>query len=616
MIEERNAAMREDLAESGQEADLGALGLLPQRLTLKRVAEWSAREGHMPPLPDPEATPEVERGGPGKGGSKRNAKAMKVLACARDAALETGALKNLRRDRYTRKAQGVINSRLQLYEDWCREKTWAPYPLQVEQLEKYCAALKYAQYSTARSYVSAVIQENARRGGSLGKAEETYLRQVGRAMDRDKGAEEKVVACTIEHLIANAKNIEEEHELLCMEIGEEVAGKHMREPRARHTLYVLAFFFVLRIDEATALKSDKGQYRIDHDKNMLWLNLARSKTDPTGRGAVRKQGCCCEQEPRICPVHVLLAWVRDYAHDEQDVFLVSTQTGDCYAYAMLLAGWRDDVVKTRIPTEEGVGKAVWGLHSFRRGGAQALAAAGYDLPTIQLFARWASSAVARYVAEAPLLRSHLYATAMASVVWAGEVEDAARDLAKEAEKIGGPTTNDLKKEEERAKEAAQGRLAHGGEPELARRLTGSGQLDEEEVVKENTVIDVDQEDLRFVKNLHPRSGLVHIKRGATNATWCHWRYGELQNARYEETQEWPDHVAKCTVCWKVGDHFTSSEEEEELEEEHTELDSLLEATEPRRQVGDEEDLGADDAEEDVEILDAQSAPREVDLVDA
>ena len=36
----------------------------------------------------------------------------------------------------------------------------------------------------------------------------------------------------------------------------------------------------------------------------------------------------------------------------------------------------------------------------------------------------------------------------------------------------------------------------------------------------------------------------------------------------------------------------------------------------RPRLGDEEDLGADDAEEDDEILGAQSTPSEVDLVDA
>ena len=33
-------------------------------------------------------------------------------------------------------------------------------------------------------------------------------------------------------------------------------------------------------------------------------------------------------------------------------------------------------------------------------------------------------------------------------------------------------------------------------------------------------------------------------------------------------------------------------------------------------MGDEEDLGADDADEDAEILGAQSTPSEVDLVEA
>ena len=62
-------------------------------------------------------------------------------------------------------------------------------------------------------------------------------------------------------------------------------------------------------------------------------------------------------------------------------------------------------------------------HMPRVSGARRMARAGVELWQIQLFARWESSIILRYVQEAPLARSHLLAARLATATDFKEVVD-------------------------------------------------------------------------------------------------------------------------------------------------------------------------------------------------
>ena len=67
----------------------------------------------------------------------------------------------------------------------------------------------------------------------------------------------------------------------------------------------------------------------------------------------------------------------------------------------------------KLPNSGSVLINLFGTHSLRRGGAQALATAGWALEDIKFFGRWASDAVELYLLEAPFAaKGHLIAAAM------------------------------------------------------------------------------------------------------------------------------------------------------------------------------------------------------------
>ena len=72
-----------------------------------------------------------------------------------------------------------------------------------------------------------------------------------------------------------------------------------------------------------------------------------------------------------------------------------------------------------------MGKPARGItgHMPRVSGARRMARAGVELWQIQLFARWESAVILRYVREAPLARSHLLAARMAASTDLAEMVD-------------------------------------------------------------------------------------------------------------------------------------------------------------------------------------------------
>ena len=86
------------------------------------------------------------------------------------------------------------------------------------------------------------------------------------------------------------------------------------------------------------------------------------------------------------------------------------------------AGTQADSARLRTAKASGLAKWVTG-HAARVSGARRMARAGIKLWQIQLFARWGSSAILRYVREAPLEKSHRLARNMWNVRGLDELVD-------------------------------------------------------------------------------------------------------------------------------------------------------------------------------------------------
>ena len=132
----------------------------------------------------------------------------------------------------------------------------------------------------------------------------------------------------------------------------------------------------------------------------LWLPA--SKTDPKGNGCLRRHGCTCQTHPDRCPVRAARK-IYDYgtmrgATDDdpflstEDVKQPPTKAAMIEAFRMVAKalGWKSEEVK-----------AMTG-HVLRPTGAQYLARCGVEYYKVQLFCRWGSDTILRYLREAPL----------------------------------------------------------------------------------------------------------------------------------------------------------------------------------------------------------------------
>ena len=120
----------------------------------------------------------------------------------------------------------------------------------------------------------------------------------------------------------------------------------------------------------------------------------------------------------LCPTHAC-ATVQEAGRKRASTRSLATESllgkghGKAYSTANLLYWFRLDLGAVGVKLTGVRGEELWGLHAFRRGGAQALAAAGWSCTTIQAWARWESAVVSVYLAEAPLSASSTFATSIA-----------------------------------------------------------------------------------------------------------------------------------------------------------------------------------------------------------
>ena len=133
------------------------------------------------------------------------------------------------------------------------------------------------------------------------------------------------------------------------------------------------------------------------------LHLPVSKTDPQGRGAWRTLACACPSP--VCPVAALMRVIRKVKSIHMKA--KTRKAGHNCPLAARSDGSRSqkaEVVKfyTDLAVWDGQPRGHFTGHSARVTGAMRMALAGHSEWMIQVFGRWGSSAVLRYVREAIL----------------------------------------------------------------------------------------------------------------------------------------------------------------------------------------------------------------------
>ena len=154
---------------------------------------------------------------------------------------------------------------------------------------------------------------------------------------------------------------------------------------------LLAYFGLLRVSEYTSPSSTSfdgsahlgvSDVDIQWERRVALVTIKMSKTDPFRAGVTVRVGVLSHY---LCPVHALVRYLIRRGSSPGPLFLF--RNGAYLTRAHVL-----DVLVRSLPDIPNVN-----THSFRRGGASALAAANTPSHVIQVLGRWRSNAYAQYI---------------------------------------------------------------------------------------------------------------------------------------------------------------------------------------------------------------------------
>ncbi|CAE7849420.1 unnamed protein product [Symbiodinium microadriaticum] len=253
-------------------------------------------------------------------------------------------------------------------------------------------AMKEAGYRSAMQYLDLAKQEHIQRGHPWTAQHVLAYKVCARSCRRGLGPAKQASALPLDKLATL------DQASCSVSLG----------PVPAVTSTIVASWWLLR--EIEASRARVRHVTLDFGtKTAAWL-LPSSKTDVMALGAVRKHSCSCTVlPPALCPFHALASLIHGKC-PEDPVFC------DAEGRPPSKSGWADtfqDIAAALgLPLVLQNGARAYTGHSARATGAQFLATRGIELWRIQIFGRWGSDIILRYLREAPL--AHLSELAVES----------------------------------------------------------------------------------------------------------------------------------------------------------------------------------------------------------
>ena len=336
----------------------------------------------------------------------------RTAADARLATLEAreSALKRIDNLCYAKSARGVRGALWSTWEHFAVTH-WGlqPIPLTVNLVRRMAASLREGGYRAVDQYFSRARQEHLRAiGEAPSDVVEDAIKMYTRACQRGIGPHTFKDSFRFEHL-AGLRS------LRVPPSREDITNMHDDQCMWPAAMVVMGTWWMARgIELSFALAC---HVRVNHSRREVGWLLAASKRDPQALGEERVHRCSCDEDDSlvgICPYHVTVAYLnvlRDHFGDtlhsaEARVPLFPDRSGNTLTKAAVIEAIRGVAAQAGEPLvrTDGLGKERHRFHEhvLRVTGAQFLARTGLELLLIQLFARWGSSAVLRYVQQAPL----------------------------------------------------------------------------------------------------------------------------------------------------------------------------------------------------------------------
>ena len=287
----------------------------------------------------------------------------------------------------------------------------APFPLDAGKLKLLGVILHAGAYRSAASYFSAAKAEHIRRGGTWPAQFAKEVVDGTRSCTRGQGPDKQSAELDLDELAKFTGKI------VCSR-GWPIAG--------RDVILVMGCWMLREIEGGTARLGDVTLSPGTGCGRAAW-QLPCSKTDVRALGHSRTHGCSCPDA--ACPTAAMrrVVAIAKYSADKESLSpaeapLFPDDSGNFVKKIMMISFFKGIAGIMGKKTN-----AITG-HMPRVSGARRMARAGVELWQIQLFARWESAVILRYVREAPLARSHLLAARLATATDFNEVVDNAVGL--------------------------------------------------------------------------------------------------------------------------------------------------------------------------------------------
>lgn len=176
-------------------------------------------------------------------------------------------------------------------------------------------------------------------------------------------------------------------------------------PHAPFHFAKLASIFLLR--EVEAANTLVSSWSFNHEAQELTWLLPASKSDHLALGTRRTWGCLCDVPGLCCPFHVALShwtWFETagFIKPGIDGPLFPATGGRAPSKAAVVATFEAIGSLLGQPLLGVSGIRLFGGHTARVTGAQALAALGVEINKIRILARHSGDTILRYVVDAPL----------------------------------------------------------------------------------------------------------------------------------------------------------------------------------------------------------------------
>jgi len=289
------------------------------------------------------------------------------------------------------------------------EKTWLEYhnkaitktpslaqapvfPVLPETLAMIAALMKLDGFRSFGNYLSWAKAEHIRQGHCWSQQLEQEAKQAGRSVNRGIGPARQSASFTLEQVAG-----------LPPAAPMRVKGR----PVFEDDFVILGSLWIMReIEVAWATRSD---ITIDATTNTVSWLLPVSKTDAKAKACTRSWGCLCRiLGQNLCPFH---RWV-DYLEKIDAFFNVDTidkelpifcdYLGQVIKKKEAVTAIENTMRRLGAAVEDSVGRRLYGGHSMRVSGARFWASRGLEVFKIQIFARWGSQIILRYVSDSPI----------------------------------------------------------------------------------------------------------------------------------------------------------------------------------------------------------------------